>query len=61
MNILIFGAGNCGRLLAENVFKKKHHLLGFVDNDLAKRGQRIALDFFLNGGGGNSQFLRPMI
>ncbi len=51
MKTLIFGAGNCGRLLAEKVLANQENLVGFIDNDPAKIGKNIAF-----AGGGDSHF-----
>ncbi len=46
--VIIFGAGNCGRLIANKLLQQPHvRLLGFVDNDSSKQG--ITLE--LSGGG----------
>lgn len=46
--IVIFGAGNCGRLIAQNLLKEGEQILCFIDNDPLKANGTIAL----NGGGG---------
>lgn len=46
--IVIFGAGNCGRLIAQNLLNQGEQILCFIDNDPLKANGTIAL----NGGGG---------
>ena len=48
--VVIFGAGNCGRLIAQNLVQKGEQILCFIDNDSQKANSVIALDS--NGGGG---------
>lgn len=45
--IIIFGAGNCGRLIAQNLLKEGEQILCFIDNDPLKANGTITL----NGGG----------
>ena len=47
--IVIFGAGNCGRLIAQNLISKGEQILCFIDNDSQKANSVIALNS--NGGG----------
>lgn len=44
--IIIFGAGNCGRLIAQNLLKQGEQILCFIDNDPLKANGTITL----NGG-----------
>ncbi|WP_258864495.1 hypothetical protein [Helicobacter sp. MIT 01-3238] len=46
--IVIFGAGNCGRLIAQNLLTQGEQILCFIDNDPLKANGTITL----NGGGG---------
>lgn len=46
--IVIFGAGNCGRLIAQNLLSQGEQILCFIDNDPLKANGTITL----NGGGG---------
>lgn len=48
--IVIFGAGNCGRLIAQNLLSSGENILCFIDNDSQKANSTITLDS--NGGGG---------
>lgn len=48
--IIIFGAGNCGRLIAQNLINKGNEILCFIDNDPLKADSKIELNS--NGGGG---------
>lgn len=50
--IIIFGAGNCGRLIAQNLINKGNEILCFIDNDPLKADSKIELNS--NGGGGRS-------
>lgn len=46
--IVIFGAGNCGKLIAKNILRNQDSLLFFIDNDVQKHNTHLELD----GGGG---------
>lgn len=48
--IVIFGAGNCGRLIAQNLLSKGEEIVCFIDNDSKKANSVVTLDS--NGGGG---------
>lgn len=50
--IIIFGAGNCGRLIAKNLREQHKHIVCFIDNDPHKEGQSVALDSANISGGG---------
>ncbi len=50
--IIIFGAGNCGRLIAQNLLEEGKQILCFIDNDPLKAGGVIELES--NGGGENT-------
>jgi FlaA1/EpsC-like NDP-sugar epimerase len=39
--VLIVGAGNAGELIARDLRKKGHQPIGFIDDDLAKKGNAI--------------------
>ena len=45
--IVIFGAGNCGRLIACNLLSKGDEILCFIDNDPLKANSIVKLQ----GGG----------
>lgn len=47
--IVIFGAGNCGRLIAQNIADKGDKIVCFIDNDSQKANSVVTLDS--NGGG----------
>lgn len=47
--IVIFGAGNCGRLIALNLLNKGDEILCFIDNDPLKANGTVKLQ----GGGAN--------
>ncbi|MDO7253867.1 hypothetical protein [Helicobacter cappadocius] len=46
--IVIFGAGNCGKLIAKSILENQNSLLFFIDNDEQKHNTHLKLD----GGGG---------
>lgn len=46
--VVIFGAGNCGRLIAQNLLSQGEQILCFIDNDPLKANGTITL----NRGGG---------
>lgn len=48
--VIIFGAGNCGMLIANSI-KENHEILCFVDNDTTKHGNKVYLDQNTRGGG----------
>ena len=40
--VVIFGAGNCGRLIGANLMQDKNvEIIAFIDNNSQKAGQRI--------------------
>lgn len=41
--IMIFGAGNCGRLIASKLIEQGAKVLCFLDNDPQKEGKQISL------------------
>lgn len=45
--VVIFGAGNCGRLIAQKLLNQGEQIICFIDNDLLKVNGTITL----NGGG----------
>ena len=48
--IIIFGAGNCGMLIANSIVGECD-LVCFIDNDQTKNGKIIEIDNFVGGGG----------
>ena len=54
--IIIFGAGNCGRLIGKQLRDEGKEVVCFIDNDPHKEGQSIALDS-LSGGGARYPFI----
>lgn len=55
--VVIFGAGNCGRLIGANLIKQgKAEILAFIDNDSQKAGQKVLFSGLdsnnVAGGGG---------
>lgn len=50
--VAIFGAGNCGRLIAREILSQGQNLIAFIDNDKSKEGSFIKLDSSSYGGGG---------
>ena len=42
--VVMFGAGNCGRLIASNLLLKGEEVLCFIDNDPLKAGKSVMLD-----------------
>lgn len=53
--IVIFGAGNCGRLIAQNLAGKGDEIVCFIDNDPLKANASVTL--MLNDGGGGNDTL----
>lgn len=52
MQIVIFGAGNCGRLIAQDLVKNAaNKIVAFIDNDPQKAGESVLLDKASPGGG----------
>lgn len=55
MQIVIFGAGNCGRLIAQDLVKNAaNKIVAFIDNDPQKAGESVLLDKASPGGGGKN-------
>lgn len=50
--VVMFGAGNCGRLIASNLLLKGEEVLCFIDNDPLKAGKSVMLDSTNCAGGG---------
>ncbi len=50
--VVMFGAGNCGRLIASNLLLKGEEVLCFIDNDPLKAGKSVILDSTNCAGGG---------
>ena len=51
--VVIFGAGNCGRLIGSRLASEgRANILAFIDNDKQKAGQTIMLASDCGGGGG---------
>lgn len=56
--VVMFGAGNCGRLIASNLLLKGEEVLCFIDNDPLKAGKSVMLDSTnCAGGGGRNTYL----
>ena len=58
--VVIFGAGNCGRLIGANLMQNKNvEIIAFIDNDPQKAGQKICLENTQDstGGGGKVYIL----
>lgn len=55
--IVIFGAGNCGRLIAQNIADKGDKIVCFIDNDSQKANSVVTLD---SNGGGNNTLSAPL-
>lgn len=51
--IVIFGAGNCGKLIAKNILRNQDSLLFFIDNDVQKHNTHLELD------GGGAYEIKP--
>lgn len=51
--VVIFGAGNCGRLIGANLMQDKNtEIIAFIDNDPQKAGQKICLENTQDSTGG---------
>lgn len=57
--IVIFGAGNCGRLIAQNLAGKGEEIVCFIDNDPLKANASVTL-MLNNGGGGDNALSEPL-
>lgn len=53
--VVIFGAGNCGRLIAQKLLNQGEQIICFIDNDLLKVNGTITLN-----GGGNTLSVYPI-
>lgn len=52
--VIIFGAGNCGRLIGAQILRQDtQEILAFIDNDPQKSGKKIMLDFAGQNAGDN--------
>lgn len=47
--VVIFGAGNCGKLIAEKISQSKE-ILCFIDNDTHKWGSKVEIEQIMGGG-----------
>ncbi|BAM12288.1 putative O-methyltransferase [Helicobacter cinaedi PAGU611] len=61
--VVIFGAGNCGRLIGANLMQDKNvEIIAFIDNDPQKAGQKICLENTQDStGGGVSIYSSPKL
>lgn len=50
--VIVFGAGNCGRLIGSALYHEGKEIVCFIDNDPLKEGKNVILDTTLSGGGG---------
>lgn len=48
--VIIFGAGNCGRLIGRQLCDESKEIVCFIDNDPHKEGQSVVLDSISGGG-----------
>ena len=55
--VIIFGAGNCGRLIGSALYHEGKEIVCFIDNDPLKEGKNVILDTTLSGGGGEYLFI----
>ena len=46
--VIVFGAGNCGRLIGSALYHEGKEIVCFIDNDPLKEGKNVILDTTLS-------------